>query len=214
MIKILWDWNGTLLDDLELSLACMQQVQKENGILPLPDLDTYRKVFGFPVKTYYEKAGFDFEKQDWSTVGARFMDLYVSHFSKTALRPDAAAALLQARDLGIASYILSASRIDLLKTQIQRFPELKDCFAGVYGIGDIYASSKVGAGEEFMETCLDWNEVWMVGDTLHDQQVAQKIGAKFLALSGGHQRASVFGQQKVCESLMDCVEEIYGRSTH
>lgn len=216
MIKILWDWNGTLLDDLETSLSCIQQLQKENGIPPFKGLEDYRQVFCFPLQEYYEKSGFDFKKILWKNTGERFMALYLDRFARNHLNSHACEALEFAAKHGMANYILSASRWDLLREQIGHFPLLRPYLCGVYGIDNIFATSKEQAAHDFMATCLPWDEVYLIGDTLHDLEVARAIGCSFVACDTGHQAAWRFREQGIepCSTLMEAVKDIYGRSCH
>lgn len=215
MIKILWDWNGTLLDDLSFSLECIRQVQREYGVPPFESVEDYRRVFGFPVYDYYLRAGFDFSRLSWPEVGARFMELYVSGVDRVKLAVDAIEALKLARSRFFASYILSASRIDLLKEQIEMHDRLPQFLCGVYGIGDIYASSKEAAAREFLESCLPSDTIYLIGDTVHDAAVAAAIGASFIAVPSGHQPEDAFDAGTVfCASLCEAVRYIDARSSH
>lgn len=56
---LIWDWNGTLLNDLQLCVTVMSDMLKGRD-LPLLTAERYREVFGFPVKDYYVKLGFNF----------------------------------------------------------------------------------------------------------------------------------------------------------
>ena len=72
---IIWDWNGTLLDDAWLFVDIM------NGVLENRNMDTitvekYRKIFGFPVEEYYKKLGFDLEKESFYESGLEFIRAY------------------------------------------------------------------------------------------------------------------------------------------
>ena len=61
MVKtIIWDWNGTLLDDLDLSLESVNILLEERN-LPALSVEKYKDIFCFPIVVYYVKAGFDFE---------------------------------------------------------------------------------------------------------------------------------------------------------
>ena len=59
---ILWDWNGTLLDDARLGLDALNRLLARFGYSQRYDMDTYRKIFGFPVEEYYLRAGMDFSR--------------------------------------------------------------------------------------------------------------------------------------------------------
>lgn len=59
---IIWDWNGTILNDVDHAVAMMNTLLVEHN-LPLIDREYYREIFDFPVLHYYQKLGFNFEKQ-------------------------------------------------------------------------------------------------------------------------------------------------------
>jgi len=61
---IIWDWNGTLLDDTDICVQCMNRLLDKRG-LSLLDKKKYRDIFNVQVKEYYNNAGFDFEKEDF-----------------------------------------------------------------------------------------------------------------------------------------------------
>ena len=56
---VLWDFNGTVYDDMEACLRSVNEMLSERG-LPVLSAEAYREVFDFPVKDYYAKIGFDF----------------------------------------------------------------------------------------------------------------------------------------------------------
>lgn len=61
MIKhIIWDWNGTLLDDVGLSLEAINIVLARYNLPPLRK-ERYLEIFTFPVIEYYRELGFNFE---------------------------------------------------------------------------------------------------------------------------------------------------------
>ena len=57
---VLWDWNGTLLDDVELCENALNRLLQRYGYPQRYDHEQYRAIFGFPVEDYYVRAGFDF----------------------------------------------------------------------------------------------------------------------------------------------------------
>ena len=69
---IIWDWNGTLLNDGWLFVEVMNIVLKRRKMKPIT-LDSYREIFRFPVKDYYMKLGFDFEKESFESSGLEFI---------------------------------------------------------------------------------------------------------------------------------------------
>jgi phosphoglycolate phosphatase len=72
---IIWDWNGTLLNDVSVCVEAMNEMLSERNLTILND-STYRNVFTFPVKNYYQKLGFDFDQEPFEIPAMQFMDLY------------------------------------------------------------------------------------------------------------------------------------------
>ena len=72
---IVWDWNGTLLDDRWLTIAVMNRVLARRNMYELTE-DRYLQLFTFPVIDYYRRLGFDFEKTSFSELGTEFINEY------------------------------------------------------------------------------------------------------------------------------------------
>lgn len=73
--NVVWDWNGTLLDDVKISVDTIN-VMLERKHLGKLTVEEYRSIFGFPVKPYYESIGFDFSQDDWEEVSRDFVNIY------------------------------------------------------------------------------------------------------------------------------------------
>ncbi|MFC1616592.1 HAD family hydrolase [Candidatus Margulisiibacteriota bacterium] len=84
---IIWDWNGTLLDDLNCCIQIMNMMlQKRN--LPKITIADYQDHFSFPVINYYLKLGFNFQKENFNEVSHEFIALYNSQAHTCTLQPD------------------------------------------------------------------------------------------------------------------------------
>ena len=86
---IVWDWNGTLFDDLEYSLKCINTLLARYGLENLT-VSRYHDVFGFPISEYYKRIGFDFDKVPYSALAKEYMDIYIPGSMHCPLRSDAA----------------------------------------------------------------------------------------------------------------------------
>ena len=74
MIKhIIWDWNGTLFNDVEMSVSVMNSILKERK-LPIMTVEYYRSIFTFPVVDYYKKLNLNFKEEPFEIVGKIFID--------------------------------------------------------------------------------------------------------------------------------------------
>lgn len=108
-ITVVWDWNGTLLDDVALNCAIMNRMLRKRGKDPIPSLEVYRQIFGFPIKGYYERAGFDFTQEDYETVADEYMALYRRDSMECRLFPGARQVLSDLKVRNVRQVILSAS---------------------------------------------------------------------------------------------------------
>ena len=182
---IIWDWNGTLLDDLDLSIKAVNVLLKERD-LPILTLDRYKDIFGFPVINYYEKAGFDFSKEPFEIPARQYVKLYASGESDLKLFPDVVDTLSFFKDNNYRQIVLSAMKEDNLRKMISN-AGISHFFDGIFGIKDNYAREKVSIGKQVVENLnLNPEKCLMIGDTLHDAEVAEQCGFDCILYSGGH----------------------------
>lgn len=73
--NIVWDWNGTLLDDLQAGVDALADMLSRRGITPLTP-DEYKEQFGFPVEDFYRKVGFDMEAESMHDLSVDFVEAY------------------------------------------------------------------------------------------------------------------------------------------
>lgn len=183
---IVWDWNGTLLDDIGACVGTINRMLRKRSLQPL-DADRYREVFGFPVRNCYVILGFDLEREDWGAVAREFHANYAEESRAAGLRPGAAAIVSRFHRNGVPMSILSASPRDLLDAELARFG-MRGMFRHVYGLGDLYASSKMDLGRSLLRDIGEPAEnVVLVGDTTHDHEVASELGWQCVLVGGGHQ---------------------------
>ena len=201
---IIWDWNGTLFDDLEVSINVMNKVLR-NRSLPLLNNTRYKEIFGFPVNHYYSQLGFDFAKEPFEKISTEFITQYQKQSLSAKLNPSSISVLKYMRNEGVHQIILSASQIENLEEQVRHFGII-DYFDSLLGLSHCHATSKVDIGRTWLEESrFDKKEILLIGDTLHDYETAHAIGCDCLLLSSGHQskeRISCLGV-KVIESLME-----------
>lgn len=189
MKTILWDWNGTLLDDVWTGTAAMNVLLKKYHLPPLRDTAHYREVFCFPVSAYYERVGLPGEL--FGVTSHEWMAEYYAHEDKCLLREGAREALDMLQKAGCRQVVLSASKLDNLLRQMQRYDILPH-FDAVLGLDHIYATSKVDIGREWLRVQrIDPADCVMIGDTLHDAEVAQALHCRCILCDGGHQARKV-----------------------
>jgi phosphoglycolate phosphatase len=72
---IIWDWNGTLFNDVELCANVMNLLLTQES-LPNISIKKYKEIFTFPVVEYYKIAGHTFERNSFEVLGKQFMVEY------------------------------------------------------------------------------------------------------------------------------------------
>ena len=183
---IVWDWNGTLVDDVAACVATLNVLLRRHGLPPVT-VRQYRERFGFPVRSYYERIGFDFSRHDWDEIAIGFHKIYRVASRGCRLRRGARPALARLREKGYVMSILSACETALLEEMVTA-RGIRGAFDGLYGMDDFYAHSKVDAGRRLLERLGgDADRLLMVGDTVHDADVAGELGCQAVLLCGGHQ---------------------------
>ncbi len=183
---IIWDWNGTLVDDVDVAVGAVNVLLTENGLKPLSS-EEYRAAFGFPVRKYYENLGFDFSKVTFEQLCDRFIDEYnVKRAALAQLFPGTLDLLAQVRVNRKQSILSAASQWHL--DEITTHFDIRHFFDHVFGVGDHFASSKVDRGHELVRASgIAGRDTLLIGDTDHDCEVAREIGVDCLLISDGHQ---------------------------
>ncbi len=182
---IIWDWNGTLLDDLDLSLNSVNILLEERN-LPILSVERYKDIFRFPVIEYYKDAGFDFEKEPFEVPAKQYVRIYREGVSSVRLFPDVVDTLTYLKEQGYRLIVLSAMRDDNLKLMIE-YAGIAHFFDGIFGIKDNYAREKISLGKQLVSDLnLNPSECLMVGDTLHDAEVSEHCGFNCILYTGGH----------------------------
>ena len=198
---IFWDWNGTLMDDVDFCVDCLNDLLAAYQYPQRYDLASYREVFGFPIEEYYRRVGFDFVRHPFPVLAATYMDIYNAGVAACPAAAQAARTLDTLRHAGWQQAVLSASRKDYLIEQVSA-RGLAGYFTELLGLQDIYGASKVQIGLDYLaKSGLDPAACVMVGDTQHDAEVARALGAKCILCTCGHQPRSRL--EGVADALID-----------
>ncbi len=183
---IVWDWNGTLLDDREICIQSMNDLLYERH-LPLLTRERYLKVFDFPVKDYYRALGFDFEKEPFDIPALQFMENYHKLLPSAQLFDEVKQTLTRFREQGYKQIVLSAMEQQSLAQSIRKLG-IYDYFEAIAGIEDHFAHGKIHRGKLLFEKLgLSGRNCLLIGDTLHDEEVASELGCSCVLVANGHQ---------------------------
>ncbi len=196
--SVIWDWNGTLLDDVRVSVQTVNGFLTSRGLKPVT-LSYYRNHFTFPVRDFYEKIGISFSHtgNEFDEMSKQFIKYYFENLSKAKLHTGVKETLQFLRDTGFRQFVLSAMEQSRLEKSLKDYG-IFSFFEGVQGLDDLYAEGKTEAGKELIRKYnIDPSAAWMVGDTLHDLEVAKSLGTRCVLFSGGHYSPKRLHNQKV-----------------
>ena len=206
---LVWDWNGTLLDDVDAGVGALNRMLANRG-LPSITREFYRARFRFPVRPLYFEIGMDPDRE-WDRICVEFHE-YLAE-GPQHVRPDAAAALAYVRAKGARQSILSALRQDLLLRDTAR-EGVQDFFDEICGVDNLEGATKLARGRELVSGLRAGGvaDLVFVGDTLHDAEVATALGARVVLVDGGHQDADRLraAGHDVAPSLLDAVRSVLG----
>ncbi len=203
---IIWDWNGTLFEDVDLSYSIMNNILTRRSMKTIT-LEEYKKVFTFPVREYYKRVGLDVSDENWVILGHEYIDEYEERKNECGLYRTAVKTLQTIHDFGIEQSVLSAYSQHTLEEIIEHFG-LSKYFIKLVGLDNIYAASKLENGIMWMkELGYDKGDVLLIGDTVHDYEVAEEIGADSLLVSSGHQDKSEL--LKCNATVIDSLDDLF-----
>ena len=175
---VLWDWNGTLLDDVALCVDALNRLLRIYHYPQQYSLAQYREIFGFPIEDYYIRAGFDFSKNSYKELADDYMQDYLARAGACPLAESAVPALSLLKGAGV-----------------QQVTErgVRPYFDRLLGLDNIYARSKVEVGLAYLTELKQRGAVpaqaIMIGDSVHDFEVAQALGMRCVLQTAGHQSA-------------------------
>ncbi|MCO5998814.1 HAD family hydrolase [Actinoallomurus rhizosphaericola] len=188
MAHIVWDWNGTLFDDLDAVVDATNEIFVSYG-LPMVDLAGFQAVYTRPIWACYERLlGRELEQGEWERLDAAFHDSYHRLMERCRLAADARHAIDALSDAGHTQSLLSMWHHDRLTVAVRR-----------YGIGEIFRrvdglrpEEAGGSKAEFMVRHLtrlgvDPSEVVAIGDSVDDAVAARHAGARAILYAGGMQ---------------------------
>lgn len=203
-MNIFWDWNGTVCDDVQVSLDAVNHMLARRGREPIT-LEQYYRYIDTPISKFYEHL-FDLSAESMSVLGGEFYHYYREHSGEVHPMDGVLEVMEHLRAKGARQFLLSSSH----KSNILPLAEewgILPYFETVLGAEDWNVGSKAERARCFcreMKLCAD--ETWFIGDLLHDLETAQLCGASCLLLPTGHQSREDL--MKAGDSFCSSVAEI------
>ncbi|GGK30111.1 phosphatase [Pilimelia terevasa] len=180
---LVWDWNGTLLDDLALVISATNAAFTSAGAGAV-DPDTHRRRFRRPIVDYYgEVLGRELSAAEFAGLDAVFHEAYRRGLVDVRLAADAEAAM---RAWPGGQSLLSMWFHDELVPAVRGYG-LDGLLRRVDGL-----RHEVGGGSKHAHLVahlaaleLPGSQVVLIGDTVDDAEAAAAVGAACVLYTGG-----------------------------
>ncbi|MBO6101770.1 MAG: HAD family hydrolase [Opitutales bacterium] len=208
---IIWDWNGTVVNDSWLSFEILESFLDRLGLKKIT-LQDYRDNFSFPVIDFYRKLGFDISKDRFDRLGEDFIKRFRAKERECKLNPGALELMEKIGSLGVGQSVLSAYQKDCLKDAVKFFGAEK-YMSNIVGLDDVKANTKLETGKAFISSLgVDPSEILIIGDTDHDFAVASSCKTDCFLIALGHQSFSRLSKTsaRVFESFEDMSKALFG----
>ena len=184
MTYILWDWNGTLLDDTKAALDTLNAMLVRRNRPPI-EMGFYRDHFAFPVRPFYEEIGVCLENEDWDALAQEYHDIYADQPKR--LNAETFDALECAKLKGAKQSIISALRQDLL-VEITTRLGVAPYMERICGVDNLDGKGKIDRAKELLTELKELHpeaDFVLIGDSLHDHEVAVALGIKSVLCGQG-----------------------------
>lgn len=185
---ILWDFNGTLLDDVTIGIESINALLRRRGLKPLESKEEYQKHFRFPIEDYYRSVGFDFDKDPYDLLAHEWVAEYRARERTAPLCQGAKEALEYIQSRALPQILFSATQKTMLCEQIEDL-NIASYFTEILGSDNIYAEGKTALGVAWVQRAQP-RRALLVGDTEHDADAAKAMGIDCVLIANGHRAAA------------------------
>jgi phosphoglycolate phosphatase-like HAD superfamily hydrolase len=194
---IVWDWNGTLFDDLPVVVAASNAAFAEFGIAPL-SIEKYRETYCIPILDFYERLmGRRPSPDEWQRMDASFHAHYSARRDACGLTPGAESLLTQWTGTGARSQsLLSMYGHDELVPLVRRLGlerhflrvDGRDGTSGLTGKSQYLVRHLTALAPEGITP----GSTVLIGDAVDDALAAAHAGAHAVLFAGGsHARSEL-----------------------
>ena len=184
--SIIFDFNGTLLDDFKLTYDIEKEIFKSYGLKGFSK-KRCKDTFINPINKYYDALGLNEKDYNYKEMNSRFFEEYLKRWKEESyLFKNEKEVLIDLKARGFRLYILSATEINLLKEQLE-YLGIIDLFTDFIAASNKESKSKIEFGKEFIKKHgLNKDNSLLIGDTLHDFESAEAFNIDSIYFTKGH----------------------------
>lgn len=190
---LVWDWNGTLLDDIHAVLGATNAAFAEVDLAPIT-LEQYRETYCVPIPRFYERLmGRLPTPAEWERMDTLFNRHYTEQRRACALTEGVEDLLTRWRLGGRSQSLLSMYGHEHLVPVVRGYG-IERHFVRVDGRTGPSGGSKAQHMERHFEVLGDIapESAVVIGDAVDDAVAAAHVGARAVLYTGGsHSRSSL-----------------------
>ncbi|MBQ1388721.1 MAG: HAD family hydrolase [Clostridia bacterium] len=208
---IIWDYNGTIIDDAPISVEAENIVMSSYGRQEI-SLELYRQECVMPIEIFYRKV-YDMDGIDFNDMAVRFMENYDKLVHKATAFSDVKELIKMCHDNGIRQGVISGFETSHLISGLKSFG-LDGYFDFMSGADDHSCGDKseraVAVAKKYG---VETQKTLFIGDMYHDYETADKIGADCVLIARGHQGAQPLrnhGNVIVLDNAQPLIDMIFG----
>lgn len=179
---VIWDWNGTLADDVDCTVDCVNDLLLRLG-LPKTDREEYLGMICPSIREYYAKL-IDLEQFPLEQALLSFQQSYAARIDSVPLMAGAEELLSALKARGCAQHIVSSFEHNAMAAHVRRLGVF-ELFDSVSGAGDILCGSKGDRAKRIADRAP--GGAVYIGDSINDYNTAVTAGCDCILIAKGHQ---------------------------
>lgn len=183
---MVWDWNGTLLDDFALTARIAARTLASMGTSGIAAEDV-RAAFRRPFADFYARLlGRPVSGDDYAYIRARYEREYGAEVYSARLQPDALDALDHVAAAQATQSLLSMAHDEQLQALVDHH-RLRHRFLRVDGspTPDSDGSKAARLVRHLADMAVDPAQAVIIGDTVDDHEAARFVGARSVLVTTG-----------------------------
>ncbi len=205
---VIWDWNGTLIDDAHVGCEAVNDMMDELG-RPRIEMSDYYHYMRDGMDHYYDYLFYP-DKAPFEKLVVLFSKYYDIRIKNAALHNGVQEVLSALSGMGIVQVIVSSSHKDKVRRDASVFG-IDGYFDEILGADDLLIGSKTERARLYLERRgISPERTLVVGDMTHDRDTAKGIGADCVVIPKGHQSEELLVSKgiKTVPDITDIVEYV------
>lgn len=205
---IVWDWNGTLLNDVDVNINIVNKMLADFDIQTISK-DYYRSIFSFPIYAFYKKLGFKIDDNPslYKALIEKYNKMYCDQLLSGSLYPNVDNMLQYLHKFNVQNIILSGQNQKDLDDQVDYFG-IRKYFHIVKGSKEKDASDKEQQLSNILQCQnLSPKDILIIGDTIFDWELAAAYDSPCVLFTHGHQDEKTLSQTPA--KVFSCFSQVF-----